>query len=42
LDRIVVHPNTKTVGVRLRRGTGGDKPEFEFGSFASRLAGAGK
>jgi len=39
---IVVETRTKTVGVRLRRGTGGDKPEFEFGAFASRLAAAAK
>jgi CubicO group peptidase (beta-lactamase class C family) len=38
---VVVYPKTKTVGVRLRRrATAVEKPEYEFGGVASRLAAA--
>jgi CubicO group peptidase (beta-lactamase class C family) len=39
---LVVDVKTKTVGVRLRRGAGGEKPEFEFGGFLTRLADAAR
>jgi CubicO group peptidase (beta-lactamase class C family) len=40
---IVVYPKTKTVAVRLRRwknGQDAEKPEFQFGGFAARVAAA--